>query len=138
MAAPTPALLLIDQLRRMVAEPTQDTYSDATLSAYLERYPLPDALGAQPADSAWLGSWDENAAAADVWQEKAAAFASDFDFSADGGQYSRSQVHKQMLDIARSFRARRKTGVLVLQVQPRPDYAPGLTTWIGNAPEEEL
>lgn len=138
MAAPTPALLLIDQLRRMVAEPTQDTYSDTTLSAYLERYPLPDTAGAQPTDTAWLGEWDTNLAAADVWQEKAAAFAADFDFSADGGDYKRSQAHKQMLDIARSFRARRKTGVLVLQVQPRPDYAPGLTAWIGNAPEENI
>ena len=41
---PTPSLTLIDQLRRMVAEPEQDTYTDALLSAAIARHPLPDNL----------------------------------------------------------------------------------------------
>ena len=120
----------IDRLRRMFAEPTQDTYSDASLETYLTRYPLPD-------DDGELTLPDFNQAAADVWEEKAAAFAADFDFSADGGQYSRSQVHQQMLAIARGFRARRAGGVLVLKAQPRPEGAPGLMAWLGNAPEDD-
>ncbi len=135
MATPTPALVLIDQLRRMVAEPTQDTYTDALLGEYLTRYPLPDSAGLAPDAALWAGRWDVNLAASEIWSEKAAAFAADFDFSADGGNYQRSQVHKQMLDIARSFRSRRQTSVLVLQAQPRPDNAPGLMDWLGNAPE---
>ena len=136
MAVPTPALVLIDQFRRMVAEPTQDTYTDSLLSAALMRYPLPDASGYLPTDTAWVGAWDANRAAAEVWEEKAAALAGDFDFTADGGSYQRSQAHAHMMQMARMYRARRQTGVLVLQAQPRPDNAPGLMDWIGNAPED--
>ena len=137
MATPEPGFILIDQLRRMVAEPTQDTYTDSMLGSYLARYPLPDGTGALPTDTAWTGAWDSALAAAEIWNEKAAAFAADFDFSADGGDYKRSQVYKQMLDIARTFRARRQTGALVLKAQPKPELAPGAYDWIGNPPEED-
>ena len=135
MAAPTPSLTLIDQLRRMVAEPTQDTYTDDLLSAALTTHPLPDANGYAPTDTAWAGVWDTNQAAADLWQEKAAALAGNYDFSADGGDYKRSQAYAQYMATARSFRSRRQTSVLVLQAQPRPDLAPGLDDWLGNAAE---
>ena len=111
-------------------------YDDATLAAYLQRYPLPDSAGAQPADATWTGVWDANRAAADVWEEKAALYAADFDFAADGGNYQRSQVHSQMLTMARLFRSRRSTSALVLTVQPKPAGAPGLMDWLGNAPED--
>ena len=133
---PTPSLTLIDQLRRMVAEPEQDTYTDALLSAAIARHPLPDNLGYMPDNTAWAGAWCINSAAADVWEEKAAALAGDFDFSADGGDYKRSQAHAQMMGMARAYRSRRSTSALVLRAQPRPETAPGLTAWIGNLPEE--
>ena len=136
MASPTPSLTLIDQLRRMVAEPTQDTYTDDLLGSYLAAYPLPDANGYAPTDTAWAGVWDSALAAAQVWEEKAAAFAGDYDFSADGGSYQRSQVYAQMMATARSFRARRKTSVLVLTAQPPPD-AVDRDAWLGNAPEDD-
>ena len=134
---PAPSFVLIDQLRRMVAEPAQDTYTDDLLSALLLRYPLPDASGYAPTDTAWAGAWDANRAAGDVWEEKAAALAGDFDFSADGGRYSRSQAHAQALQMARMYRGRRSTGALVLQAQPRPESAPGLMAWLGNAAEDD-
>ena len=137
MATPTPGLSLIDQLRRMVAEPSQDTYTDDLLTAYLTRYPLPDASGYTSDDTAWAGAWDANAAAADVWEEKAAAFAADYDFSADGGDYKRSQAHANMLQMARTYRGRRRTSALVLKAQPRPETAPSLMAWLGNAPEDD-
>ena len=133
---PTPSLTLIDQLRRMVAEPEQDTYTDALLSAAIARHPLPDVDGYAPTNTAWAGAWCINSAAADVWEEKAAALAGDFDFSADGGDYKRSQAHAQMMGMARAYRSRRSTSALVLRAQPRPETAPGLTAWIGNLPEE--
>ena len=133
---PTPSLTLIDQLRRMVAEPEQDTYTDALLSAAIARHPLPDNLGYMPDNTAWAGAWCINSAAADVWEEKAAALAADFDFSADGGDYKRSQAHSQMMGMARTYRSRRSTSALALRAQPRPETAPGLTAWIGNLPEE--
>lgn len=137
MATPAPSLLLIDQLRRMVAEPTTDTYDDATLAAYLTRYPLRDAAGAWPEDAAWVGFWDVNQAAADVWEEKAAAVAADFDFSADGGQYSRSQVHAQMLAMARRCRARRAAAAVEMTVYPPPGRSWQGQAWIGNLPEDD-
>ena len=138
MATPVPGLTHIDQLRRMTAEPLDGSgYSDADMTAYLQRYPLPDGAGALPDDATWTGSWDANRAAADVWEEKAALFAADFDFAADGGDYKRSQVYAQMLQMARTFRSRRQTGALVLKVQPKPEGAPGLMDWLGNAPEDD-
>ena len=125
----TVSLEQIDRLRRMIAEPSQDTYDDATLEAYLARYPLPDATGE-------LTLVDFNAAAADIWEEKAAAYAADFDFAADGGDYKRSQVQTNMLQMARSFRGRRKTSALVLVATPPPDAATGAYPWIGNLAEE--
>lgn len=136
MATPTPPLMLIDQLRRMVAEPVQETYSDALLGEYLARYPLPDGTGNAPTDAAWTGRWDANQAAAGLWEEKAAAFAADYDFSADGGQYSRSQVHAQMLMTARNFRARREAGSVPLIANP-PASARDRYAWIGNLPQED-
>ena len=136
MTTPVPSLPHVDQLRRMTAEPLDSSgYDDATLAAYLQRYPLPDGAGALPDDATWTGAWDANMAAADLWTEKAALFAADFDFAADGGDYKRSQVHSQMLQMARTFRSRRRTGVLVLKATPPPEGAPGLNDWIGNAPE---
>jgi len=138
MTTPVPSLPHVDQLRRMTAEPLDSSgYDDATLAAYLQRYPLPDGAGALPDDATWTGAWDANMAAADLWTEKAALFAADFDFAADGGDYKRSQVHSQMLTMARTFRARRQTGALVLKAQPKPEGAPGLMDWLGNAPEDD-
>jgi hypothetical protein len=119
----------IDRLRRMVAEPTSDTYTDAMLEDYLTRYPLPDSDGE-------LTLIDFNLAAAQVWEEKAAAAASDYDFSADGGSYQRSQAYQQMMATARGFRSRRKTSALVLTAQPPPD-AVDRDAWLGNAPEDD-
>jgi hypothetical protein len=136
MATPTPPLTQIDQLRRMVAEPTQDTYTDDLLGSYLAAYPLPDSAGAIPTDTAWLGAWDAALAAAQVWEEKAAAVAGDYDFTADGGSYQRSQVYAQMMATARGFRSRRKTSALVLTAQPPPD-AVDRDAWLGNAAEDD-
>lgn len=137
MAAPTPPAVLIAQLRRMVAEPTAAAYTDDLLSAALARWPLRDGLGLRPDDAGWTGRWDVNQAAADIWEEKAAALAADFDFSADGGQYSRSQAHAQMLGMARRFRARREAGSVPLIANPPMEGAGSLRTWIGNLPESD-
>ena len=77
----------IAQLRRMVAEPATTTYSDAALQGYIEAYPLLDQRGeppytydyatppAQVANPEWIATYDLHAAAADVWEEKAATTA---------------------------------------------------------------
>lgn len=92
-------------VRRLVAEPTDEVYDDATIREYLKRYPLRDEEDRTPDDSAWAGRWDWYAAAADIWEEKAAAYVGGFDFSADGASFSRSQVYNQMLVQARRCRS---------------------------------
>jgi len=64
---------MIAEVRRMVAEPTTAVYSDAVLSAYIERYPLHDADGLTEDDTGWTAVYDLNAAAAGIWLEKSTA-----------------------------------------------------------------
>lgn len=109
----------IAQVRRMVVEPTTATYTDVAIQAYIEAYPLLDELGQAPytwtgtqppvkvSNSAWIPTYDMSAAAADIWDEKAAILAAKFDFSADGASYTRSQAYEQASKRARYWRARR-------------------------------
>ncbi len=137
MATPTPTTDMIARLRRMTAEPlTSDTYTQGDLQEAIVRYPVLDANGTEPDDYGWLGAWDINQAAADVWEEKAAQLATNFDFAADGGDYKRSQQHAQMLAMARRYRSMRQSGALELKAYPRPLGAVRLEGgWIGNLPE---
>lgn len=132
----------IAQLRRMTGEALDTTYSDLLLATIIEGFPTLDENGEAPrihaVDSArpvvytaymdvtdlianqdWIATYDLNAAASAIWEEKAAAAAVDFDFSADGGNYSRSQVFDQMMKQARLFGAKRKAGTITLQPVPK-------------------
>ena len=126
------------QLRRMVNEPTTATYSDAQIAAFIEAYPLPDVRGespyvepfgvsdttipgALPDNDDWTALYDLNAAAADVWAEKAAAVAANFDFSTDGQSFNRSQAYDQYMRQSRYWRARRSNRTMRIMPTPRPD-----------------
>jgi hypothetical protein len=116
----------IAQLRRMVAEPTSTTYNDTVLTAIIENYPTIDALGQSPVywssatppvstlNPYWVATYDLNAAAAQIWQEKAAVPAADYDFSVDGGSFDRSQVYEQAMKMARYYGAKRQAGTITL------------------------
>jgi hypothetical protein len=107
------------QVRRMTNEPDDEgTYDDEAIAAYIEAYPLVDENGEAPRvpdeltgemeeNPDWTATYDLHAAAADIWDEKAAVVAGDFDFSADGGSYTRSQAYQQMMQSARYHRSRR-------------------------------
>ena len=78
------------RLRRLIAEPANQTpWTDETLAGYLDRR-----------------DGDLWAAAADVWEEKAAGVAAAYDFSADGHSLSRSQLPTQYLRQATMCRSR--------------------------------
>lgn len=132
----------IAKLRRMVAEPTTATYSDDDIIEYIEAYPHIDEFGESPTDddgtenTDWTPTYDLNAAAADVWQEKAAGVAQKFDFSADGGQYSTSQQYDQYMKQVRYYRARRMPSTARMVKWPDEGKAAD-TSWIGNLPESE-
>lgn len=101
----------VAKLRRMIAEPTTTNYTDADLIDYIESYPVADALGIFPNASGWAGdTYDLNSAAADIWNEKAGLMSGNFDFSADGGNYTRSQMFEHAKKQARYYRSRRKPG----------------------------
>jgi hypothetical protein len=124
----------IAQLRRMTNETGSDSaYSDAQLSELIEAFPTLDERGSQPydwdltttppskiANLDWIATYDMSAAASQVWLEKAAIVAQDYDFDADGGQYTRSQVHMQYMQQARYHASRRKPGTITLWPSPRP------------------
>jgi hypothetical protein len=98
----------LTQLRRMVNEPSLDTYDDAALTAIVEAYPLDDAAGTSPSDTAWTPTYDLHRAAASIWDEKAAKEQDSYDFSqgiAGNATYKRSQLFTQAMRMARHFRA---------------------------------
>lgn len=133
----------ISQLRRMVAEPTTTTYDDATLTTYIERYAHMDEYGETPLDeygevnTDWTATYDLSAAAADVWEEKAAALITKFDFAANGGTYNLSQQYEQAMKQCRHFRARRMpTTVMAVKWPKESDKYD--ESYIGNLPEEDI
>ena len=79
----------IARLRRMTAEPTADTYDDRALADYIEAHPLRDADGRDPGDETWADTYDFAAAAADVWDEKAAGLIEEVDANVDGASLAR-------------------------------------------------
>ena len=137
----------IAELRRMVNEPSgEGVYSDTLLTTYIEKYPHIDEQGEEPftlssavppvhvVNSEWMPTYDLHAAAADIWEEKASTIAGLYDFSADGGNYSRSQQYEQYMKQARNHRARRMP--TSARVHKWPDESKNEdVVWIGNLPE---
>ena len=123
---------MVEELRRMVNEPDATTYDDDALELYIERYPVMDFLGTKPweADSStrpptlsenddWIDTYDLHAAAADIWQEKGATVAEDYNITADGGSLSRGDVQNHYMQQARYHGARRKIKTITALVEPR-------------------
>ena len=139
----------ISQLRRMVAEPTLTTYADALLTTMLEAYPLMDERGELPytwssatppvqvVNTAWVASYDIQAAAADCWEEKAALWVEQYKFSADGGTYDRNQVYDMMMSRVRYHRSRRTPSTMRSVKQPKETRRDRLS-WIGNLAEPNV
>lgn len=132
---------MVAKLRLMVDEPSTATYTDEALKDRIEEYPTLDVLGTDPLEvdydtepptiserSDWIPTYDLHAAAADIWQEKSAAVAEDYNFSADGGTLNRGEVQEHYLRQSRLHRARRKAGTVTLRVEPRrsPDPTEGV------------
>jgi len=107
-------------LRRLTDEPLTTTYSDALLTTFIETYPLVDELGTIPytwdistdpptkiETPYWIPTYDLQAAAGDVWSEKAAALAELYTFNADGGSHNLSEKHDHYMEMAATCRSRR-------------------------------
>ncbi len=135
------------ELRRMVAEPTETTYSDEILEGLIERYPLIDERGEAPytwltsttpptqdANEDWIPTYDLHAAAGLIWAEKATALAGNYDFSADGGQFVRHQAYDQYMQLARHHNARRAPRTIQAVGWPQP-AASSAVEWVANLAE---
>src|SRR5690242_17739888 len=105
----------IARVRRMTAEPTMTPYNDAAIKGYIEAHPLPDDLGRRPwtatqmaaagvtdtPATVWTPTYDLNAAAADIWDEKAAGLV------ANGQIYETDSQHLQAMRMVRFYRSKR-------------------------------
>lgn len=116
----------IARLRRMIAEPSTNLYSDAKLTDIIETYPTVDENGESPrvpstlvpgtmmVNPDWTETYDLHSAAAACWEEKAGTAADKFDFTADGGTYVRSQIYQNAMRQARWHMSRRNPGTIIL------------------------
>lgn len=139
---------MVAELRRMVAEPDETTYTDEILTGMIERYPLIDERGEQPytwltsttpptqdVNEDWLATYDLHAAAGLIWAEKATALAGNYDFSADGGQFVRHQAYDQFMQMARHHNARRASRTIQAVAWPQPGR--GVREWVANYVEDD-
>ena len=117
------AVALIAKLRRMIAEPTTTTYTDDMLEDTIEEYAVLDSEGYAPDSDDWTATYDLNAAAAAIWEEKATAYVGQYDFNADGGSFNRSQAYEQAMKMARHYHSRKRVGTISLR--PEPYYTLG-------------
>ena len=109
------------KLRRMIADSTSTTYSDDDLEDIIESYPVLDSDGYDPEDDDWTATYDLNAAAAQIWEEKAAAYIGSYDFSADGGSFNRSQMYEQAMKMARHYHSRKRVKTITIRPEPKLD-----------------
>lgn len=136
MADPVPSADDITRVRRLTSEPTSTTFTDDMIIDSLERYPLIDTTGLHPGEVGWLGAWDQHAASADIWEEKAAAYVGSFDFSADGASFSRSQVYSQMQEQAKKCRSRASAKSVPMKIFPIVEVDPIYDrSYVGNLSE---
>lgn len=101
----------ISRFRRMTNEPSETPYTNSIISLYIEACPVIDVNGKEQGETDWIPTYDINKAAADVWEEKAAAVQTFYDFQADGGRYTQSQLFDMAMEKVRYYRARQRAAV---------------------------
>jgi len=122
----------IAELRLMVDEPTDDTYDSDALAAYIEDHPILDERGESPYgwdvstspptkedNDNWIPTYDLNAAAARIWEHKAAAIAEKYSTDTDGRLLHRSHLYEHYMRQTRHYAARRTLGTITMHVAPR-------------------
>jgi len=106
---------VIADLRRKIGERENiEPWTDEVLTQVLQAFALPDAEGNAPGSDNWVPTYDTNAAAASVWDEKAAMFASEIDATVDGTTVRRSQRFRHARQMAAYYRAQRGARVVAM------------------------
>lgn len=114
----------IRRLRRMVNEKDDTNYNDDDIARYLEAWPLVDSLGRTYEHDSWTEAYDLHAAAAEIWDEKAAAYAPKHDFNADGASFSSSQLFDHAMRQSKHHRSLQKAQVKRQPTVKRATYYP--------------
>lgn len=112
---------IIGRVRRATGEQFNTSYTDVEIQTIIEQYPVVDSEGFSPDQDNWTATYDLNAAAAAIWEEKASGRTQNFDFSADGGSYSRSQSYEMAMKQARYYRSRRSWKTVEMESTPKED-----------------
>lgn len=136
---------MIARVRLLVNEPTNEgNYTDALIAAHIERYPCIDERGEKPytftaatppvqyPNESWMPTYDLYAASADIWAQKAAGVAEQFEFASDDQKFARQQIHQQYLKEARFCLSRRRPTTLTQFPKERINED---VLWIVNEPE---
>jgi hypothetical protein len=121
------------RLQRMVAYDVEPVLSVAECTDLLSMCKLLDSDGREPTDTNWEPTYDLNLGAAEGWRWKAGKAVSMYQFSADGGNYSRNQVLEHCVEMMKQYA--KKIAVSVRAVSVIARYGNAWDTWIGNAPE---
>lgn len=112
---------IIGRVRRMTDEQFDTRYTDPEIQTIITLYPLVDSEGFAPDQDNWTPTYDLNAAAAHIWEEKASGRTQNFDFSADGGSYQRSQSYEMAMKQARYYRSKRSLKTIEMESTPKDD-----------------
>lgn len=108
----------VARLRRYIAEPTSETYTDEELTLLIKETSLTDVDGREPSDPSWIPTYDIYKVASDIWLEKASAVADEFDFASDGGRFDRSQKVENYTKQSSYYRSRSKASSLQMKQRP--------------------
>lgn len=106
------------RFRRYIAEPNSVKYSDNELTKRIESAAIMDKKGDKPDEPNWTPTYDLYLVASEIWLEKAGMVADEFDFSSDGGNFSRSQKSAAYLKQSSYYKSRSKAQSLMLVQRP--------------------
>ena len=106
------------RLRRYIAEPDSVKYSDNELTRRIKSSSVMDDKGNKPDEPNWAATYDLYLVASEIWLEKAGMVADEFDFSSDGGNFSRSQKSAAYLRQSSYYKSRSKGQSLMLVQRP--------------------
>lgn len=99
----------VARVTRLGATASRPAISVADVNSIVASYPLPDAAGLVSSQVGWVPNYDANAAIAEVYAQKAALVAGDFNFTADDASYDKADLLAHMLEMRDMYAAKAYT-----------------------------
>lgn len=93
-------------LEKMVAATSVPTLDAIEVGQLLDRARRADSSGLAPSDANWTPTWNLDAAAAEGWRWKAGKVAGAYTFGDAGATFSRSDMVKACMDMAKTYSSR--------------------------------